>query len=132
MRLFTASALLGLLLATGCSDSVRPPIQGRQDPFVPAQVHFDSSSLRRDTAIGAPILTRDGSGILHVTLPIRSAIDKTLYVDYRVTFFDRNRQVVSRLGPFTKTLDPNTPDQLELNSTSARAEDFQIDLRWAR
>lgn len=126
--------LLSLLVTIplfGC-DYVRPPIEGRQDPYVPAQVHFDSDTLRKDTAIGTPILARDASGILHVTVPIRSAINKTLYVDYRVTFFDRSRQVVSRLGPFTKTLDPNTPDQIEVNSTSARAEDFQIDFRYAR
>lgn len=121
--------LLSFLL--GC-DYVRPPIEGRQDPYVPAQIHFDSDTLRRDTAVGTPILKRDASGILYITVPIRSAINKTLYVDYRVTFFDGNRQVVSRLGPFIKTLDPNTPDQIEVNSTSPRAEDFQIDFRYAR
>ena len=124
-------ALLGLMLL-GC-DYVRPPIQGRQDPYVPAQVHFDSERLRRDTAIGTPNVSRDEAGLLFVTVPIRSAINKTLYVDYRVTFLDRSGQVVgTRLGPFTKTLEPNTPDQIVVNSTSPRAADFQIDFRYAR
>ena len=122
--------LLGLALA-GC-DYVRPPIQGRQDPYVPAQVHFDSERLRRDTAIGTPNVARDENGLLFVTVPIRSAINKTLYVDYRVTFLDQGGQVVSRHGFFTKTLEPNTPDQIVVNSTSPRAADFQIDFRYAR
>ncbi len=127
----TCLSILTIMIMMGC-DYVRPPIEGRQDPYVPAQIHFDSDTLRRDTAVGTPILNRDASGILYITVPIRSAINKTLYVDYRVTFFDHNRQVVSRLGPLTKTLDPNTPDQIEVNSTSSRAEDFQIDFRYAR
>ena len=123
--------LLGLVLL-GC-DYVRPPIQGRQDPYVPAQMHFDSDTLRRNTAIGTPVITRDEAGLLFVTVPIRSAINKTLYVDYRVTFFDQSGQIVGqRLGPFTKTLEPNTPDQIVVNSTSPRAADFQIDFRYAR
>ena len=126
----TLLVLLGLTLL-GC-DTVRPPIQGRQDPYVPAQVHFDSDTLRRDTAVGTPVVSRDQAGILFVTVPIRSAINKTLYVDYRVTFFDRSGQPVSRLGPFTKTLEPNTPDQIQVNSTSNQAADFQIDFRYAR
>lgn len=123
--------LLGLLLL-GC-DYVRPPIQGRQDPYVPAQMHFDSDTLRRNTAIGTPVVSRDPAGLLFVTVPIRSAINKTLYVDYRVTFLDQSGQIVGqRLGPFTKTLEPNTPDQIVVNSTSPRAADFQIDFRYAR
>lgn len=120
-----------VILQIGC-DNVRPHIEGRQDPYRPSQLMFDSDTLRRDTAVGAPVVERDASGILYVTVPIRSAINKTLYVDYRVTFFDRTGQVVSRLGPFTKTLDPNTPDQIQVNSTSSRAADFQIDFRYAR
>jgi hypothetical protein len=129
MRIVTLAILA--LLALSC-DYVRPPIQGRQDPYSTAQLHFASDTLRKDTAVGTPLVARDASGILHVTVPVRSAINKTLYVDYRVTFFDRNRHVVERLGPFTKTLDPNTPDEIQVNSTSSRAEDFQIDFRYAK
>ena len=67
-----------------------------------------------------------------MTIPIRSAIDKTLYVDYHVTFFDRTGTPIERFGPFTKTLDPNTPDRIQVNSTTPRAADFQVDFRYAR
>jgi uncharacterized protein YcfL len=130
MRLISLT-LLGLMII-GCTDRVRAPIEGRSDPYRPAQVHFDSTRLARDTAIGQPNVTRDPAGILYVSLPIRSTTRQTLYVDYRVTFFDRNGQVLSRLGPFTKTLDPQTPDIIEVNSSSPQASDFQIDLRYAR
>ena len=128
---FSLSILLTLALL-GC-EYVRPPIQGRQDPYVPAQMHFNSDTLRRNTAIGTPELSRDQAGLLYVTVPIRSAINKTLYVDYRVTFFDKTGQPVGEpLGWSTKTLESNTPDQIQVNSTSDRAADFQIDFRYAR
>lgn len=119
-----------LLLAMGCG--VKPPIEGRADPYAPAQIHFDSDQLRRDTAVGPPVVVRNESGLLVVNVPIRSAIDKTLYIDYRVTFFDANGIDIGRFGPFTKTLEPNTPDQIQVTSTSQRAADFQIDFRYAR
>ncbi|WP_428940305.1 DUF1425 domain-containing protein [Fontivita pretiosa] len=123
-------SMLTLLLA-GCG--VRAPIEPRADPYLPKQIHMDSQRLRKDTAVGTPIVARDQSGLLVVTVPIRSAINKTLYVDYTVTFFDRNGNPIgNKLGPFTKTLDPNTPDSITVNSTSPQAADFQISFRYAR
>jgi hypothetical protein len=94
---------------------------------------MDSDELRGDTAVGTPSVHRDSSGILFVNVPIRSAIDKTLYVDCFVTWFDRNGQPIGdRMGPKTITLDPNTPGSVTFNSTTPRAADFQIDFRYAR
>ena len=133
MKLLASLAIAStLLISLGCENHVRAPIEGRNDPYQSQQVHFASDELRRDTAVSPPVATRDEAGILHVMVPVRSAIDKTLYVDYRVTFFDRNRQIVGNTGWMTKTLESNTPDRLEVNSTSNRAEDFQVDFRYAR
>jgi uncharacterized protein YcfL len=131
---FASSLILFPLIAGalgGCG--VNPPIQPRMDPYTPSQIHMDSDQLRSDTAVGTPNVHRDDNGILFVTVPIRSAIDKTLYVDYYVTFFDKNGQPIGeRLGPRTITLDPNTPSSITANSTTPRASDFQIDFRYAR
>ncbi len=126
-----ALAFAVFLILNGCG--VNKPIEPRMDPYSPSQVHMDSDELRRDTAVGTPNVHRDDFGILFVTLPVRSAIDKTLYVDYYVTWFDKNAQPLGeRMGPRTITLDPNTPSSITVNSTSPRAVDFQIDLRYAR
>src|ERR1700749_2633555 len=90
-----------VMILVGCTTGVNAPIEGRADPYSPAQIHFDSVELRNDTAVGRPILARDAAGLLLITIPIRSAIDKTLYVDYRVTFFDRNGVPLEHFGPFT-------------------------------
>lgn len=125
--------LIPVMLAfAGCS-FVKPPIEGRLDPYVPAQVHLDSDALRRDTTMGAPITTLNESGLLTVTLPIRSATNKTLYVDYRVTFLDQaGTPVGPTMGPFTKTLEANTPDRIVVVSPTPNVKAFQIDLRYAR
>jgi hypothetical protein len=115
----------------GCA--VNPPIQPRQDPFLPSQIHVDSQELRDDTAVGTPNAHRDDAGILFVTVPIRSAIDKTLYVDAYVTWFDKNGQPIGeRLFVKTLTLDPNTPSSITVDSTTPRAADLQVDFRYAR
>jgi hypothetical protein len=121
---------LFLIVVAGCG--VKPPIEGREDPFTPAQVHFASEDLRTHTAVGEPKVSRDAAGILFVTVPIRAATDQQLHVDYRATFFDENRQVLDHTGWTTKTLAPNTPDSVQVNSTGTRARYFQVDFRYAR
>jgi hypothetical protein len=128
-RLLLIPALLAIV---GCNH-VNPPIQGRADPYAPSQIHFDSNALRRDTAVGTPATALNESGLLTVTIPVRSAINKTLYVDYRVTFFDpTGTPVAPTMGPFTKTLDANTPDQIVVTSPSRQATNFLVDFRYAR
>ena len=124
--------LVAGLTVVGCN-SVKAPIEGRQDPYTPSQVMFTSKDLKNHTAIDAPRVARDDSGgILHVTLPIRAATNMQLYIDYRVSFFDRNGQLINQTAWFNKTLAPNVPDQLTANSMSPRAADFQFDLRYAK
>ena len=124
------TTLATMLVLAGCG--VRPPIEGRLDPYTPKQVHFDSGSLKAETAVGEPAVSRDENGYVYVTVPIRSETDKELHIDYRVTFFDANRQQLSQTGWFTKDLSPKVPDQIMVNSMSPRAADFQVDFRWAK
>jgi hypothetical protein len=119
------------MLGGGCADNVKAPIAAREDPYQREQIHMTSLEVRRHTAVEAPILTRDDGGLLFVTVPVRAATDQKLYVDYRVTFFDRAGGVLNQTGWLHKTLPPNTPDQITFNSTSPRAVDFQMDLREA-
>lgn len=122
--------LLAVLLVTGC---VKAPLEGRLDPYESKQIHIANPDLRRQTAVGIPTAQRDDAGnILHLTVPVRAATDRELHVDYRVTFFDRNGQLLNQTGWFTRTLAPNVPDYITVNSMGPRAADFQMDLRWAQ
>jgi hypothetical protein len=119
-----------VMLIVGC---VKAPIEGRLEPYPASQIHFASTDLRNVTVVGTPTAQRDEAGsILYVTVPVRAATDRELHVDYRVKFFDRNGQVLDSTGWFTRTLAPNVPDYITVNSTGPRAADFQIDFRWAR
>lgn len=125
------ATIAGLILFAGCT--VNPPVQGRADPFDSQQIHFAKDGLRRDTAVGTPQVARTESGnILVVTIPIRSAINKNLYVDYRVSFFDSTGQLLNQTGWMSKTLEANTPDRVVVNSFGPRAADFQVDFRYSR
>jgi hypothetical protein len=119
-----------LLTLFGCG--VNPPIQGRQDPYAPPQVTFTDPDLSRLTAIGTPILTRDQGGLLHVQVPIRSTGDRQMIIDWRATFFDKSGAVVWKTDWTDKTLAPNVQDQIQFNSTTSQAADFQLDLRYAQ
>lgn len=123
--------LLLTIFSLSCT-GVRAPKTGRADPYGTVQYHFATEELRRDTAISSPILGRDEAGLLIVTVPVRSAIDKNLYVDYRTTFLDSTGQVVQQTGWLSTKLEANTPQRLTVNSTTMRATDFQMDFRYSR
>ena len=127
--------LVTITLATlivGCS-GVKKPYEGRNDPYPAGQIHFSSVYLEDSTAVGRPIASRDDTGgILYITVPIRSTVSEPLTIDYRVTFLDRNGQSLGTSGWFTRSLTPNTPETITVNSLGPRAADFQVDFRPAK
>jgi uncharacterized protein YcfL len=133
-RLTASSLALVIALAlAGCSNTnPTPPIYGHDDPFAARQIQFDSVELQNDTAVNKPIVSRDPAGLLHVTVPIRSNIDKDLHVDYRVTFFDASRAPIETTSMFTTVLRAYTPSSITVNSTSPAATDFQVDFGFAQ
>lgn len=132
------SFVLGsLLIATaatiGCNNVVREPIQPRQDIYPadgPAQVFLDSTRLRSDTAVDTPVVVRDANGLLKVTLPIRSVINRQLYVEYRAVFFDRDHVEIDHSPWHDKTLAANIPDNITIGTTDPRAASFEIHIRY--
>jgi hypothetical protein len=128
MKTMFAWCLL-LVVIGGC---VKSPNYARNDPFMPAQIQISDDDLRKNTAFSQPIVSRDAAGLLLVTVPLRAATDLTLYVDYRTTFFDRTGRPIQQTGWLNKTLYPNVFDNIQINSVSPEAADFEMDLRYAR
>ena len=125
-------AILSLmLLSLGCA--VREPIAGRADPYRAHQVNFADPDLANRTAVAPPIVERR-NGLLYVTVPVRSSVNRDLHVDYRVTFFNENGVPIEGPGNWTSgpTLIANTPSYIQFNSISGNAADFQLDLRYAQ
>ena len=132
MQRSLATLLLLIPVIAGCNQ-VRDPIQPRQDVYrtgSPEQVFLDSTDLRSDTAADTPQVFRDAAGLLHVTVPIRSVINKQLYVEYRAIFFDSAHQEIDRTPWHDKTLPANVPETVTAVSTTPRAESFQVHFRY--
>jgi uncharacterized protein DUF1425 len=128
----TALTLLALMtaLAGGCTPP--PTYTGRNDPYSARQIQFTSGDLQNDTAVSAPIVSRDPSGYLIVTVPIRDTLNQDLIVDYQAQFFDATGAVVERTEWQTATLPANTPYSVRARSTTAAAVNFQITFRYAK
>ena len=120
-----------IALIVGCHH-VNAPIEARVDPYTAPQIAYATKDLRNKTAVGQLVVQRDDAGnLLHVTLPIRSAVNRRIVVDYRVAFLDRAGATIMQTGWMPKVLESNTPDSITVNSTSDRAADFVISLRQA-
>jgi hypothetical protein len=132
MKALLLILVLTILLLSSYGCGVRPPIEGRRDPFVPPQVSIAENSLKHATAVGDPRVSRDPSGLLVVTVPIRSETDQDLHVDYSVTFLDSAGHQLSETSWFTKTLTSKVPDEITVTSMSPLAGDFRMRFRWAR
>ena len=89
--------------------------------------------LSSHIALGTLSKSTDTNGLLHVILPVHNSSDLDLYLDYRVTYFDENHTPIDLPGPWeTKTLHSNRSEFIQVNASTPRARDFQIELRWAR
>jgi uncharacterized protein YcfL len=129
MRSLLLIPVLAVAMLAGCG--VNKPIEGRNDPHDRQQVMFADEALKKQTAVGEPAATRDTAGILFVTVPFRSAVNKHLEIQYRFTWFDQNGQVINQGAWVRKYLTANVPDQITGNSTTSRAAEFQLDVRTA-
>ena len=125
-------AALMLLPLAGCTPRVRGPIEPREDLSPWPQIMLDNRELARRIAVRQPVVERDPSGLLFVTVPVRSTTRHQMTIEYRSTFYDRNHTPIFQSTWFPRTLTPLTQETIQANSTSNRAEDFQIDIREAR
>jgi hypothetical protein len=128
----TILTALALLPLAGCAPRVRGPIEPREDTSPWPQIMVADRDLARRIAVRRPTVERDPAGLLFVTVPVRSTTRHPMTIEYRSTFYDRNHTPIFKSTWFPKTLTPFTQDTIRANSTSNRAEDFQIDIRQAK
>jgi len=118
-----------LVLISGC---VKAPITGRADPFLPPQVSIADADLANSTAFGPPRMERT-DGILYVSVPVRSASDYDLHVDYRYSFFNQAGMPIDETGWIGgTTITRNSYTYIKFNSANANAADWHLQLRYAQ
>ena len=128
-------SLLGAGLA-GCN-SVPPYTEARAERFGPPQVQLtgpDRGELQENTVFDRPIVQRDAADLLHVTVPIRNTGRQVMHVQYKVAFLDASGAPLPGYptGQFRAQLEPGAWTPIKFNSTSPRAENWQMELRYAR
>jgi hypothetical protein len=121
-----------LLSSAGCEPRVRGPITPREDVTDWPQIQIADRDLRRRIAVRRPLVERDPAGLLFLTVPVRSTTEHQITIEYRSTFYDGNGAVIFQSTWFPMTMTPFTQQTIAVNSTSNRAEDFQLDIRPAR
>jgi uncharacterized protein YcfL len=135
-RYFSSIIPVLAFVAAGCTSNPAPYREGRAEQYAPPQVQItgiDAEDLRQSTVIDRPQTYRDPANLLYVTLPVRNTSDQVLHVQYRYNFLDEaGRPLPANIAWNKKTLEPGSTERITFNSTSAKATDFQLDLRYAR
>jgi hypothetical protein len=121
---FTALAL------TGCVTEMAPTT-ALNDPYIADHVVFSGQNdLVNHVAFGKITRSIGPGGIMTVTIPVRATTPDDLYVDYRLTYFDENHNPIDiPTGWQTQTLHSDIFENIQANSASPRARDFQIEFR---
>ena len=133
----TLLSVVGLAaLVAGCAQNPPPYREGRAERYAPPQVQItglNSEDLQFSTVIDRPQTWRDPSNLLFVTVPVRNTSDKVLHVQYQYNFLDgQGTPLPANIAWNRKTLEPGATERITFNSTSPRAADFQMDLRYSR
>ncbi|HEY7114984.1 MAG TPA: DUF1425 domain-containing protein [Tepidisphaeraceae bacterium] len=134
----TLLRLVGLLaiVVMGCENTPPPYREGRADRYAPPQVQItglQAEDLRQSTAVDRPQTSRDPANLLFVTVPVRNTCDQVLHIQYQYNFLDdQGRPLNENIAWNHKTLEPGATERITFNSTSPKAADFQLNLRYAR
>jgi hypothetical protein len=123
-------------IAAGCSSNPPPYREGRAERYAPPQVQItgiDAAGLEESILIDRPQTYRDPANLLYVTVPVRNTASQVLHVQYLYNFLDEaGRPLPANIAWNKKTLEPGSTERITFNSTSNKAADFQMDLRYAR
>jgi hypothetical protein len=130
--MLVAAALTAALTAAGCGPRIDPPVEPREDPHGWPQINLASRELQGRIAVRRPMVSQDEAGLMFVTVPLRNATSRQMTIEYRATFFDRNRLPIEETTWFPQTLTPHTQQTFTINSSNPNADDFQIDIRPAK
>jgi uncharacterized protein YcfL len=126
--------LAGIL--AGCAQTPPAYREGRAERYSPPQVQITgigAEDLQFNTLIDRPPTWRDPSNLLVVTVPVRNTSEKVLHVQYQYNFLDaQGAPLPANIAWNRKTLEPGATERITFNSTSPRAADFQLNLRYAR
>jgi uncharacterized protein YcfL len=126
---------VAVLAAAGCK-SVEPPARGRADVTDHRRVFFskqEGEKLREQTAILSENISRDQFGLVTAVVPIRSATNKTLYLEYQYEFLDNSgRRIEGPFGWTPVTLEAGSPATIQFTSISPQADDYRLTIRKAR
>jgi uncharacterized protein YcfL len=133
----TLLSVMGLMgIVAGCAQNPPAYREGRAERYAPPQVQITgigAEDLQFSTVIDRPQTYRDPSNILFVTVPVRNTSEKVLHVQYQYNFLDaQGNPLPENIAWNRKTLEPGATERIKFNSTSARAADFQLNLRYAR
>ena len=94
---------------------------------------LDAERLQHSVLVDRPQTWRDESNLLFVVVPVRNTSDKVLHVQYQYNFLDaQGAPLPANIAWNRKTLEPGATERVQFNSTSPRAADFQLNLRYAR
>jgi len=133
LRVMTTGMTIALaLLAAACQPRLRPPVEPREDPSVAPQINLADRELQQHFAVRAPMVSQDEAGLMFVTVPVRNTSARQYTIEYRATFFDRNKLPIQQTTWFPMTMTPHTQQTFTINATSRNADDFQIDIRPAK
>jgi hypothetical protein len=125
-------AVLALALSAAGCVKVRPPVEPREDPAGWPQIMLSSRELQDRIAVRKPMVSQDEAGLLYVTVPVRNTTARQITIEYQAVFFDRDHLPIQETTWFPKTMTAHTQQTFTLNSTSNRADDFQINIRPAK
>ena len=117
----------GIMTLGGCN-TVNPPLEPRQDPYDQPRIVYTDPWLRLHTAMDAPDVRRDDAGLLFVVATIRNTTNDKFDIRWRVTFFDNSGALLYHTDWQRQTLEPNIAQYIRFNSTTNRAQEYQLDL----
>ena len=120
----------------GCQES-KAPGAGMGDPY-PAplndpQITVLAPELREWLGFQPAVVVNEPGEVMKVQQPVRNLSERQYLIDYRILFYDANGlQLEPTMGWTMVALGPKQTARLTANSLDDRAENYRLEVKWAR
>ena len=136
MKTILALSLASLALTAGCQNpGPSAPSRPRADITDHRGTFFGTTyddQIRESTAVLQEVVGTDQFGLMTVTVPIRSTVNRTLSLEYTYEFYDAAGRKLEGVTWLPIVLEAGAPGTIQFTSTQTQARDFRVTIRFQR
>ena len=134
MKATLSLAAVAVVAVFGAACASTDVVPGQYDTaIVYPNITLQSPELQRSLGFQEPVVSETESGLMRVTVPVRSRRNQEIHLQYKVIWLDADGNPIRpEMNWRYRRMEPLQPAYLSASATSETAENYNMQIRWGR